>query len=182
MNLPIEERRKLAQEGEKKFTSILKKHFKIWGLNRYCSVYTHRPEDWFSAFDTIIKFNNDKIPNLNIEVKVRNNNFYEFDISGYRKFKFDSFYLNEEKVKRSTSFGKDIMILWVNSEEMDSIYFLPKISMIPRSNIPIINDIRNGEEEHKYKIPKEMCIYGWGNLFEYISRFIRKDKMFPKWS
>jgi hypothetical protein len=182
MNLPIEERRKFAQEGEKQFAAVLRKNLKLWGLSKHCSVYTHRPDNWFSAFDVIIKFANNKIPNLNIEVKIRNNNFYEFDASGYRKFKFDSFYLNEEKVKRSTAFSRDVMVLWVNSEEMDSIYFLPKISSIQKHNVSIVNDVCNGELEHKYKIPKDMCIHGWGNFMEYISKFIRKDKMFPKWN
>jgi len=178
----LSERRDLAKENEKKFVTKLRKILKLYKLNNYCTISTHNKGGWFSAFDVVIKFTQTKTEPINIEVKVRNNSFYEYDLSGYRKFVFDSFYLNEEKVKRSIAFAKEIMVVWVNSEEMDSLYFLPRMSAILKSKIEIVADARNGDIEYKYKIPKELCIHGWGNFIEYISRYIRKDKTFVKWS
>jgi hypothetical protein len=167
-------------QSEKKFAKKLKKKLRRQGMGKKVRVYTHREEDWYSAFDVRVQYLNTTAEDLPIEVKVRNKNHFEYDFSGYRKFKYDGFFLNTEKVKRSIAFGKDITVVWIN-EDMDSIYFLPKMSAIYQINPKIEEKNERGIKEERFVIPKETVIYGWPMFIDFVTRPLNNRKQFPRW-
>ena len=166
---------------EKLFASKLRREIKKLGITKECSVHVHKETEWYSAYDICIKFKKKQIPNFLIEVKVRKSDYFRWDVSGYRKWVFNSFFVNTGKVRLNASTGKNITIVWV-SDDMEALYFLPDLRAASAFPKETKQDPRKKRPEERFIIPKHITIYGWPMLIDFIESHLRNTKMFPEWN